>query len=288
MSPEQYRNLLNDVARTYNEPPRETPREEMWSRIRRAREGSLATHVAVPRETIWEKVSVARASAPTYRPSRSKVRIAPLSTAAGSSRGGSRPPFKRAWFIAPAVLAASLTLTVANITPDSPSPAPAGDQTMQIGEATIGWRNIQLPSAAGIAFTGVARDGADSWGILALDADPAFEAFKRAAIAHLRRSEAMITSFRSLGSDLATDRNTRASVRELLSQTRLLISSPISARTSYKLVFQDLELVLVKMSLVSRETLSMDRDQIEQALKSRNLLARMRELIPVPSSSNAN
>jgi hypothetical protein len=165
------------------------------------------------------------------------------------------------------------------------SSSPSGENSVQ---ASAGWVNVQFPAlAAGFGIGRFASGSPDAW-FFAADDDPVVEAFKRVALAHLKRSETVITSFRGLSPEDATGRQMRSTLRELLSATRLLISSPVSARTQYRLVFQDLELVLMKMAVVSPETLASDRAQIETTLERRRLLPRMRELMPQPTSANAN
>jgi hypothetical protein len=147
---------------------------------------------------------------------------------------------------------------------------------------------VQLSAAAG--GIGLSRFGPESGGAwhFAADDDPELEAYKRAAVLHIKASEAFVTRFRTMSSDLATGRQTKNAARELLSHTRLLISSPIAGRTQYRALFQDLELVLMKVSLVSSSTLVADREQIETTLERRRLLPRMRDMLPKPSSASAD
>jgi hypothetical protein len=80
----------------------------------------------------------------------------------------------------------------------------------------------------------------------------------------------------------------RNGLRQLLSTTRLLISSPISSGTQYRGVLQDLELVFMKMAMTTPGTFASDLTQIETTLERRRLLPRMRALVPQPTGTHAN
>ena len=101
-------------------------------------------------------------------------------------------------------------------------------------------------------------------------------------------SRTLIAGFRSLNNDDVINRNMRTAVRELLSNTRLLLNSPPPIQGQFRGVFLDLELVLVKMTLLTPSTIIADRQAIETTVERRKLVTRMRDLIPTPSASNAN
>ena len=168
----------------------------------------------------------------------------------------------------------------------SPGSPRRGDFRSQSSTALFGAAQESF-AAASMAFTNYAASR-EPWMQFVSMEDPASEAFRRASIAHLSRSEAFISGFRTQSSLMATGRQTRSTVRDLLLTTRLLIDSPLSARTQFRPVFQDLELVLVRMALVTDATFSEDREQIEATLEKKKLLSRIRELIPQISTSNAN
>jgi len=149
---------------------------------------------------------------------------------------------------------------------------------------------ISLPSTLGFQNEGVtqyATSFTGRWSAFVTD-DPVSEAYKRAAIIHLKRSDALIAGFRSLNNDDVINRNMRTAVRELLSNTRLLLNSPPPIQGQFRGVFLDLELVLVKMTLLTPSTIIADRQAIETTVERRKLVTRMRDLIPTPSASNAN
>jgi hypothetical protein len=148
---------------------------------------------------------------------------------------------------------------------------------------------VYVPALAdGFALAGYGSAGAATdWSAALLD-DPVLEAFKRAAIAHLKQSETAILAFREATPELATGREMRNGLRQLLSTTRLLISSPISSGTQYRGVLQDLELVFMKMAMTTPGTFASDLTQIETTLERRRLLPRMRALVPQPTGTHAN
>jgi hypothetical protein len=187
------------------------------------------------------------------------------------------------------LLAASLVFIATRIQSGSGGMDGWSAPASQVFQSAPGWQNVQLSATAagGFGFSGFGSEGGSGWRF-ASDDDPELEAYKRAAALHIRSSEAFVIRFRSMSSEIATGRQTRNAARELLSHTRLLISSPIAGRTQYRALFQDLELVLMKVALVSPATLTTDREQIETTLERRRLLPRMRELVPQTSSSSAD
>jgi hypothetical protein len=132
-----------------------------------------------------------------------------------------------------------------------------------------------------------ASGGSDPWFAAAFD-DPVSAAYRRAAVLHLHRSEAHLMAFAAMSDDSASRRRPRATSEELLSRTRLLLDSRATIGTLYRSVFLDLELVLMRMSMVTPETIQADRKLIKSTLERKRLLGRMRALLPGPVTSNAN
>jgi hypothetical protein len=287
MNADWLREIIALVSSSYNKPPENIPRDAMWQRIRLARDYNRPPQ-AVPRDHMWQRLMRFRAStALPLTPERRVIRMA-ADAAAGSAaawRANSR-------ILAPALmLAASVTFVVlragAGATASS-TPAAAAAITTHEAAATAEW----FPgSAAGI------RDGSaanwftagayDVW-YTAADDDPVSEAYKRAATSHLKQTTLLLGGLNTMTAEDITNRRTVGTVRSLLATTRLLLSSRAAVRVKYRMVFQDLEFVLVRMSLVTTETVETDRMQLQNTIDRRRLMPRMRDLIPVATTSSAN
>jgi hypothetical protein len=280
MNSDRMKQLIRFAARHFNAPPADIPRDEMWTRIRLERDFSRLIQTS-PRAGVWDRIMMLRNSA--------VMRLRGRSGGGGDNRAG--PRGRRGWMLIPAGLtAASVLLGVIQLGPHGVLPMPRGDSaplTVALDDTdrtgTFAFGGLFGNDVRG--SSSFVSSAADGW----VDADdPVSEAYRRAAVTHLKRSDALLTIFRVLGTDIASDRRAMRSARELLSTTRLLLTSPVGAREVYKGVFQDLELVLVRLTLVTPATVAVDRRQIERTLERRRLIPRMRELMPTPSAANAN
>jgi hypothetical protein len=256
MNRDDMREIAEFAILNFNVPPRQVPREEMWERLRRTRERNAHTGTGAGRSRFM------------LRSGRSF-----------SWRG------RRGWIALPmtALAAAAVVVMVDMRTPSS-------SRRVELGSAG-GAAQLAAEQAYATALAGIARFSSvrEPWlEVVTIADDPATDAFRRAAVIHLTRSEAFIAGFRTRSAGAAIGREARNATRQLLMTTRMLVSSPLAARLHYKPVFQDLELVLVRMSLMTQETLTADKQDIEQTIERKKLLARMRELIPQTSTSNAN
>ncbi len=280
MNSDQLKQLVKLASENYNAPPAQVPRDAMWSRISQARDYN-SSQITAPREKIWEQLVLHRGAAvPARLSQRGRPAIARIAgrDIRGPHRRGGWMLVSLASFAAMALFAVIQTRTVP-VAGTSPS------------QTTVALNAFEIPMP-GFAFqqdgfTSYAADFPGRWLSFAID-DPISEAYRRAAILHLKRSDALITGFRTLSNDDVINRNMRTTVREVLSNTRLLLNSPASIQAQYRSVFLDLELVLVKMTLLTPSTIASDREQIENTIERKKLLTRMRFLIPAPTSSNAN
>jgi hypothetical protein len=106
-------------------------------------------------------------------------------------------------------------------------------------------------------------------------------AHQLAAANHLSDAEALLTSFRTRSAaDQHLDAQLTAWARELLSNTRLLLDSPVAVDPQRRPLLQDLELLLVQIVQLSPGSTPQDREIIEKTLKQDQVLTRLRTAIP--------
>jgi hypothetical protein len=108
--------------------------------------------------------------------------------------------------------------------------------------------------------------------------------YRLAAVQTLGQAEALLTAYRAGGASLPRDASTRqlgSWAREVLGSTRLLIDSPAGADAQLRPLLNDIELVLVQIVRLSGSPLdSTDRALIDGALRDRDLLPRLRTVVP--------
>jgi hypothetical protein len=110
--------------------------------------------------------------------------------------------------------------------------------------------------------------------------DGSSRAYTLVAAQHLVQVEALLTAFKG---DLNQDRMDAQMAswgKELLSNTRLLLDSPVASDPVRRKLLQDLELVLVQIVQLSPGTSARDRDLIKGALTDDQVLTRIRTAIP--------
>jgi hypothetical protein len=112
--------------------------------------------------------------------------------------------------------------------------------------------------------------------------------YRLAAVQTLGQAEALLTAYRAGGASLPRDASTRqlgSWAREVLGSTRLLIDSPAGADPQLRPLLNDIELVLVQIVRLSGSPLdSTDRALIDGALRDRDLLPRLRTVVPAGSA----
>jgi hypothetical protein len=105
-----------------------------------------------------------------------------------------------------------------------------------------------------------------------------------AAVQTLGQAEALLTAYRASGGsarDSIATRTLGGWAREVLGSTRLLIDSPAGSDPKIRVLLDDIELVLVQIVRLSGTPLdSTDRVLIDDALRDRDLLPRIRTAVP--------
>jgi hypothetical protein len=260
MSEEKMDEMIKRAAASYNAPPTNVPREEMWSAIRAARTsgprvvyGSAArsgpAFSQVPRR-IW--ISAAAAAA--------------LLVVAGIGVGR--------WSAPAAATKVASTAHVAPVIPstggtEAPAVAPeenTGSPSVRVPERTAG-SNIRSSSPVRVAQAPVVSDRGTA------------AAYQLVTLTHLSNAEAMLTSFRS-HTDEKMDAAMAKWARDLLTNTRLLLDSPAAADPRRRQLLEDLELTLVDIVQLSPASGAQDRQMIEKSLDQGHVLTRLRSAIP--------
>lgn len=223
--------------------PGDAPRDAMWAAI----ESAVPPVSAAPSATV---VPIARGGA-ARRYWQAAAAVAIL--AAGIGIGRLWTPRAAAPGDAPAVAAA----------PDAAPEAmfAAGDTASRL--AVRGERATAAPSLRG------EENGSDSYDI--------------AAVQHMSRAEALLTSFRTSGSG-ETSASMNVWARDLLADTRLLLDSPAATDARRRHLLEDLELVLAQIVQLPAES-SADRSVVQRSIERGAMLSRLRSTIPAGFSS---
>ena len=112
----------------------------------------------------------------------------------------------------------------------------------------------------------------------------ASSAYQLTAVRHLSEAEALLTSFRTRSTaDQQLDAQLGSWARELLSNTRLLLDSPVANDPQRRPLLEDLELVLVQIVQLSPGSTPQDRELIEKTLQQDHVMTRLRTAIPAGS-----
>lgn len=109
------------------------------------------------------------------------------------------------------------------------------------------------------------------------------ESYDIAAVQHLSRAEALLTSFRA-GGDGETRGSMERWARDLLADTRLLLDSPAATDARRRHLLEDLELVLAQIVQLPAEA-SADRALIQRSIERGAVLSRLRSTIPAGFAS---
>jgi len=104
-------------------------------------------------------------------------------------------------------------------------------------------------------------------------------AYQVAATQYLSRTEAFLTSFRADNRSVNTARLARQA-RDLLTTTQLMLDSPAADNPRLRSLLEDLELVLMQISVLNPVQDGHDRDLITQGMNQSNVLPKLRSASP--------
>jgi len=105
-------------------------------------------------------------------------------------------------------------------------------------------------------------------------------AYQVAATQYLSRTEAFLTSFRADANRSANTGRLARQARDLLTTTQLMLDSPAADNPRLRSLLEDLELVLMQISLLNPVQDGHDRDLITQGMNQSNVLPKLRSAIP--------
>jgi hypothetical protein len=278
MTEDNFEEFLKKAAQSYNAPPARTPREDIWSAIE-------AQRASGPR-VVYGGGSTIRESSGRRLGSRiwmgaAAAAVLFLATGVGIGRWSAR---------------SNTAGSVAAVSPPKPGSIPTSTGEPPITTApdvgTIEPGNKSGGESRPSASSGLRdRDGRrpDLRGEPKVALDPLANstpasAYQLAAVRHLSEAEALLTSFRTRSSaDQQMDAQLGTWARELLSNTRLLLDSPVANDPQRRPLLEDLELVLVQIVQLSPGSTPQDRELIEKTLQHDHVMTRLRTAIPAGS-----
>lgn len=274
MTDENFEKFLKKTAQGYNAPPVRVPREEMWAAIQAKRSaGPRVVYGGGAPSPVHERRFGTRvwlgAAAAAMLLVATGVGIGRLTAPKPAQRVAVNPSIPQppvtvtpdqpnAGTVSPAQVA-----TTSARTPHTPERA-TGSNASQV-------RNTQVPKAETRVAVETIRTPSHS-----------SSAYQLTAMQNLSEAEALLTSFRSRSSaDQQMDAQLGTWARQLLTNTRLLIDSPVGDDPQRKPLLQDLELVLVQIvQQLSPGSTPQDRDLIEKTLQQNHVMTRLRTAIP--------
>ncbi len=279
MTEDNFEEFLKKTAPDYNRPPARAPRDEMWSAIqaKRARGprvvygGGLASGGVSERRfgsPVWLGVAVAAALLLVATGVGIGRWTAPRNTRANVARNVPPRP----------------TVAETRRQTDNVASAEGGPQTVNPSPGE-GSRAATQPRAVAISRPMRNGDSDANRTRVATNGSPLPDspgpAYQLTAVRHLSEAEALLTSFRARStSDQQMDAQLGAWARQLLSNTRLLLDSPVANDPERRPLLEDLELVLVQIVQLSPGSTPQDRELIEKSLQQDHVMTRLRTAIP--------
>jgi hypothetical protein len=279
MSEDKFEDFVKKAAESYNLPPVRIPREEMWSAIQ-------AKRSAGPR-VVYGGGSVRQPSARRFG-SRIWVGAAAaavllLATGVGLGRWSATGDASRTVVTPPSQTGNPQVVSP----PDAGINAPSEPNTA-IASTGSGTEQSRTGTRPG-AVTRLGRQqennrvasGAQSGVLPPSPGAGTSSAYQLTAVRHLSEAEALLTSFRTRTvADQQMDAQLGTWARELLSNTRLLLDSPVANDPQRRPLLEDLELVLVQIVQLSPGSTPQDRELIEKTLQHDHVMTRLRTAIP--------
>ena len=273
MTEDNFEKFLKKTAQSYNAPPVRVPRDEMWAAIQAKRAGPRVVYgggslAPVHQRRFGTKVWLGAAAAAMLLVA-TGVGIgrltAPRPTVAVNPNVPQRPVTVTPDQSNSVGSTSSQQVATASASHTEPTPAAnrVGEQRRPV-DATVTRTPTQV--AAGTTHP----------------TNAPMSAYQLTALQNLSEAEALLTSFRNRSSaDQQMDAQLGTWARQLLTNTRLLIDSPIGDDPQRRPLLQDLELVLVQIvQQLSPGSTPQDRDLIEKTLQDNHVMTRLRTAIP--------
>jgi len=275
MTEDNFEKFLQQTAQKYNAPPARVPREEMWNAIQAKRAagphvvyGGGATYLI--RHRFGAKVWLGAVAAAMLLVA-TGVGIGRWTAVPRQPVAATNPPPTQP-VVVPAPENGASEPAQAGVSPTSPEgQVPRGGAQSRVGEGNRAVATNTVKGGAMSVASAPSTNGAAS-------------AYQLTAVQHLSEAEALLTSFRARSTaDQQMDAQLGAWARQLLSNTRLLLDSPVANDPQRRPLLEDLELVLVQIVQLSPGSTSQDRDLIEKTLQQDHVMTRLRTAIPAGS-----
>jgi hypothetical protein len=292
MMDDRFDETLREAARDYNDPP-PTPRDAMWARIEAARAGSstvVPLHRRVPRWGAWTLglaamlmigIAIGRLTR-IDSPGTSPVAVTtppPPAARTDTARAAEALPVTRDNETQRAQVAAGVedrqAPRVASGAPPSGEkqilPPGARRTVPRTDTRAAPRRDSPAPRVRSAPMLAERSTRADTM--------QANLPYRFAAMQHLSRAEALLTSFEEDTRAGRQDEQMRVWASDLLSSTRLLLDSPAGRDARMRPLLEDLELVLAQIRQAAEGRTS-ERDMVVEGIDARGVLPRIRTAIP--------
>jgi hypothetical protein len=104
--------------------------------------------------------------------------------------------------------------------------------------------------------------------------------YQLAAVQHMTRAEALLTTFRAGARAGTIDEEVQPWARDLLSSTRLLLDSPAAQDPALRALLGDLELVLAQIVQLPAQRRTEEVQLIDRQLDADGVITRLRTAVP--------
>lgn len=262
---DRFDDTLRELARSYHEPP-PTPRDRMWERVAAARaQRPVQTRHPLRRTPWWMGLAAALL----------------LGVVLGRS------------VLAPAIEqpdvdpAAPSLIAEAGQPPGAEPPVQASGEQSSLAEDAEPRASTPLSGGRPAPQLRPAPTPATEAPVRTVPADVS-ELYRFVAYETLGQAEALLTVYRAEENREARQR-VAAWARDILTSTRLLIGSPAADDPQLATLLRDLELVLAQIAALDRvtdgESDGDEQEMIEDAIRQRDVMPRLRTTIPAGVSS---
>ena len=283
MTEDKFEEFLQKAAQGYKVPPARTPREDMWSAIQAQR--AAGPRVVYGGGLPARETSVRRFGSKVWLGAAAAA-VLFLATGVGIGRwSASSNGSGSVTAVNPATARSSAAASEAPSTSVAAAERAGASSPSQSAGA-----GPERSSPGASARTGVERRELNSGNgtRVALGAPPTnsapSSAYQLTTVRHLSEAEALLTSFRARSTtDQQMDAQLGSWARDLLSNTRLLLDSPVANDPQRRPLLEDLELVLVQIVQLSPGSTPQDRELIERTLQHDHVMTRLRTAIPAGS-----
>jgi hypothetical protein len=283
MTEDNFEEFLKKAAQSYNVPPARTPRDDMWSAIQAERAagprvvyGGGSPMRETPVQRFGSRIWIGAAAAAVLllatgvglgRWSASSNTSSPVA-AVNSPKSGSSTFIEGGPAVPAPVEGGRVAPTEGGTEAASPGALATG-----AGQQRNGGRQV---ADVGDKGRPISRGPSGN--------NNTSSAYQLTAVRHLSEAEALLTSFRTRSTaDQQMDAQLGTWARELLSNTRLLLDSPVANDPQRRPLLEDLELVLVQIVQLSPGSTPQDRELIERTLQHDHVMTRLRTAIPAGS-----